>query len=166
MPNKYELIDQVASQMMRCGQPGRLKASDKEKERFRKRHEKHIIWALKSLPRSSSALAAVIVKCLIKYDDKKVAEFCNALKNQIFDGPNDPAFLLWRFIQVPHGKETMHVYKISVCAAKAYMEGRKIKNLRPVKEDVFKWDDDWTVPDDLMKDWNPKITPDELLTEC
>ena len=159
MPSKLALIEQAASQMMKSGRPGRLSATAKQKENFQKRHEKHISWAIDNLPRSSSALPAVVVKCLIKYDGERVLSFCRALRNNLFQGQDDPAFLMWKFLQKHRGHDTIAVYQRAVCAAKAYMEGRTLNTLRPIKEDVFTWDEDWTVPDDLLENWTPDDLP-------
>lgn len=162
MPRELEVFEQVASQMMKSGKPGRLDATKIQKQDFLQRHEKQIRWAVKNLPPSSAAVPAVIVKCLIRYDNKTVDKFCTALRKVFFDGQEDPAFLLWRFLQKNHGKDTMTVYQKTVQAAKAYMEGRKIKELAPVKGDIFNWDEGWTVPDSLLPNWNPDVTPDEV----
>jgi hypothetical protein len=159
---KLSLISQVASQMMKSGRPGRLIATKKQKDNFQLRHEKQIIWAIENLPRSSgtrsAALPAVVVKCLIKYDGKLVAKFCKAIRDQLFQGQDDPAFLLWKFLQNSQGRETVAVYARAVCAAKAYMEGRTLTRLQPIK-DIFTWDENWTVPDELLKNWNPDVVP-------
>ena len=147
--------------MMKGGRPGRLTATDRQKAMFLLRHEKQIAWAVDHLPRTSAALPAVVVKCLIKYDSETVAEFCNSLRNSLFKGQDDPAFLLWKFIQKHRGHDTIAMYQRAVCAARAYMEGRKISILRPLKEDIFNWDEDWTVPDELLSNWNPDRLPRE-----
>lgn len=161
MPSKPALIEQVASQMMKGGRPGRINAKAKQKENFQKRHEKQIAWAIDNLPRSSSALPAVVVKCLIKYDGNRVLSFCKALRLNLFQGQNDPAFLMWKFLQKQkhRGHETVAVYQRAVCAAKAYMEGRTLNSLRPLKKDLFEWDEDWTVPDELIENWKPDDVP-------
>lgn len=163
MPRESDVIDQVVSQMMKGGRYGRAEANDRQKQNFRQRHEKQIRWAIKSLPRCSVAVPAVVVKCLIKYDQKRVAQFCTALQKAFFDGQDDPAMLLWKFLQKHRGKDTVAVYQRTVCAAKAYMEGRRIKEIAPLKNDIFTWDEGWTVPDNLLSNWQPDVTPDELL---
>lgn len=155
MPSKLARIEQVANQMMKGGQPGKIIATDNQKAYFEKRHRHHIFWALNNLPRSSSAVPAIIVKCLIKYDHNRVIEFCKALRSGFFQGQDDPAFLLWRFLQSHRGPDTIAIYQKTVYAARAYMEHRKISCLRPAKEDIFTWDEDWTVPDDLLSNWKP-----------
>ena len=154
------LSEQVANQMMKGGQPGRNSATKKQKESFRLRHEKHILWAIENLPRTSAAIPAVVVKCLIKYDNNRVLEFCKALRSGLFQGQDDPAFLLWKFLQKHRGHDTILAYRMTVCAARAYMEGRKINSLREAKEDIFTWDEEWTVPDDLLVNWTPEKNPD------
>lgn len=163
MPRESDLIDQVVSQMMKGGRYGRAEANDRQKQNFRQRHEKQIRWAIKSLPRCSVAVSAVVVKCLIRYDQKRVAQFCTALQKAFFDGQDDPAMLLWKFLQKHRGKgkDTVSVYQKTVCAAKAYMEGRRVKELTPLKGDIFVWDEGWTVPDNLLSNWNPDLIPDD-----
>lgn len=163
MPRETEIIDQVISQMMKGGKHGRVVATDRQKQSFRQRHEKQIRWAIRNLPRCSAAVPAVVVKCLIRYDQQTVAQFCTALQKAFFDGADDPAMLLWKFLQKHRGKDTVAVYQRAVCAAKAYMEGRRIKEIAPLKGDVFNWDEGWTVPDDLLSNWKPDVTPDDVL---
>jgi hypothetical protein len=162
MPNKQKLIEQVASQMMKSGKKGRLTATENQKQKFVKRHEKQIAWTIENMPRSSAAVYAVIVKCLIKYDHANVANFCKSVKKAIFDGQNDPAYVLWKFIQTYRGKDSSGVYQITVFAAKNYMEKIPIKSIMPSKEDIFDWDEEWTVPDDLLNNWNPDKIPSEI----
>ena len=147
--------------MMKGGRRGRLTATDRQKTMFLLRHEKQIKWAVDHLPRSSAALPAVIVKCLIKYDAETVAKFCSSLRNCLFEGQDDPAFLLWKYVQKHRGHDSVAMYQRAACAAIAYMEKRKLSTLRPIKEDVFDWDEDWTVPDELLSNWNPDRLPRE-----
>lgn len=162
MPTRREaLIEQVANQMMRSGRPGRLRVSNKQRQSFQQRHGKLIVWAIDNLPRCSAALPAVVVKCLIKYDANTVRAFCKALKNGLFNGQEDPAHWLWKFLQKHKGHDTIAVYQRAVCAAKAYMEGRTLNTLRPLKEDIFAWDEGWTVPDEYLTNWTPDGVPGE-----
>lgn len=161
MPTKEAMIEQVASQMMKGGRPGRVKASQRQRDAFRTRHEKHIRWAIEHLPRCSAAVHAVIVKCLIKYGEAPVGQFCKSLRSGLFQGATDPVHLLWRFLQRHRGKDTTGVYQRAACAARAYMEGKTLVQLRPIKEDIFAWDEGWTVPDELLAGWNPDSVPAE-----
>lgn len=164
MPTDNAFIKQVASQMMKGGVPGRLKITKKQRNNFERQHEFHILWAVRNLPRTSAAVPAVVVKCLIKYDYVLVASFCKALKNGLFKGQDDPAHVLWRFLQRHKGWDTSTVYKKTVAAAKAYMEGKTLTTLRPWKTDIFVWDEGFTVPDDLLAHWNPSTVPQEDTT--
>lgn len=153
-----ERIDQTAFQMMKCGKNS-IDASPNQRKHFKQRHLTHIEWSLNNLPRYSVAVTAVIAKCLIKYDKEHVGKFCRALKLAFFEGKDDPAMLLWKFLKKNHGQDTTTVYYYTVCAAKAYMEGRKLRTLQCVKRDIFDWDEDWTVPDELIPNWNPEEVP-------
>lgn len=159
MPTKEAFIAMVANQMMKGPNYGRLAATPRQKELFKMRHQNQIKWVVAELPRCSAAVGAVLTKCLIKYGEEKVADFCQALKNCKFEGTNDPVHLLWRFLQKHRGKDTVDCYQRTVCATKAYMEGRKLTLLRPAAQDIFNWDDNWTVPDDLIPGWNPDKEP-------
>lgn len=157
MPTRTDLTDQIAMQMMKSGTTGHIKATKKQRENFKERHRKYIEWAIEQLPKCSSAVGAVVVKCAIKYGQEKVSRFCDALASHKFNGVRDPAYLLWRFLQKHRGKDTKAVYWRTVCAAKAYMEERTLIIVREVKEDIFDWDEGWTVPDELLDNWHPDI---------
>lgn len=156
MPKREDLISQVASQMMKSGKPGKFVCPKKHRDNFEKRHTQFIRWALYNLPRCSTAVHAVVVKCLIKYDFERVDSFCKAIKNNLFEGQNDPAHLLWQFLQRHRGPDTSAAYWRTVAAAKAYMENKPLKRLTPAKTDIFEWDESWTVPDECIKNWNPE----------
>lgn len=156
------MLEMVANQMMRSGKSNRLKATQSQRELFQKRHEKQILWAVDHLPRSSAAVHAVVVKCLIKYNDyTRVASFCRALQKAMFNGKDDPAYLLWKFLQVHRGGDFTTAYKVSVCACKAYMEKRTLQTLRQLNSDIFEWDESFTVPDELLANWNPDTVPED-----
>jgi len=150
MPSREAMIDMVANQMMRGPKPGRNTATDIEKQRFVERHEENIQWVLGKLPRYSCAVAAVTMKCLIKYGREPVENWCDALKNQNFRGTDCPAFHLWKFLLRHKGRNTLDIYKKTLCAAKNYMEEKPLTQLRPYQEDIFVWDVDWTIPDEYV----------------
>lgn len=145
----------TANQMMKGIHRGELKATTRQKQLFLKRHEKHIEWVVNQLPRCSAAVPAVLVKCLIKYGKEPVANFCYAIKNVQFKGVHDPAHLLWKFLLKEAGRDTKLVYRKTVLAAKTYMEGKELDYLRCADTDIFEWDEDWTVPDELLNNWHP-----------
>lgn len=159
MPTRDALVTMVANQMMRGPRPGRPPGTPRQRELFKKRHEKQINFVIDELPRCSAAVAAVLTKCLIKYGEEKVAGFCRSLKQCTFQGPDDPVHQLWKFLQKHRGKDTVGAYKRTVCAARAYMEDRTLTALRPRNTDIFEWDEDWTVPDELLANWHPDRTP-------
>lgn len=162
MPTRNNMLEMVANQMIRSGSSSRLKANKNQREMFQKRHEKQIFWAIDHLPRTSAAVHAVVVKCIIKYNDyPRVSSLCRALRKAMFNGKDDPAFLLWKFLQTHRGGDFATAYKISVCACKAYMESRTLQSLRPLHTDIFDWDEDFTVPDELLSTWNPDSVPDD-----
>lgn len=162
MPTRDALVTMVANQMMRGPRPGRPPGTPRQRELFKKRHEKQIQFVIDELPRCSAAVAAVLTKCLIKYGEEKVANFCRSLRQCKFQGLNDPVHLLWKFLQKHRGKDTVGAYKRTACAAKAFMEGKEsISVLRPHNKDIFEWDEDFTVPDDLLAGWNPDRQPME-----
>lgn len=162
MPSRNNMLEVVGNQMMRSGSSSRMKATKNQREMFQKRHEKQILWAIDHLPRTSAAVHAVIVKCMIKYNDySRIASLCRSLKKAMFKGKNDPAFQLWSFLQIHRGGNFTNAYKMSVSACKAYMEHRTLQSLRPLNTDIFDWDEDFTVPDELLSNWNPDHVPED-----
>lgn len=159
MPTREETLSQVAHQMIKSGKVGRVKATTKQLALFKMTHNAYINWALDNLPPCSAAVAAVIVKGLIKYDKERVAEFCNSLKQNFFTGKNDPAYLLWKFLQIHKGKDTSIVYRKTVTALRVFIRNETILYLAPAKTDIFDWDENWTVPDSLLNNWNPNELP-------
>lgn len=160
MPTKNSMLDMVASQMIRCGKPNRLKVPDSIKNSFIKRHEKQILWAIENLPRSSAALHAVVVKCIIKYkNNERIVELAKALKFGKFQGKNDPAHLLYKYLQARKGYDFVGAYRICVAACEAYMENKQLSKITPTEKDIFDWDEGYTVPDELLSGWNPDEVP-------
>jgi len=132
--------------MMKSGQGGRLKVDDRIRKKFKEEHRRSIEWAIDHLPRISSAAVAVVVKCAIKHSKEKILPFCDKMKKEMFDGVNDPAYLLWSWMMRNKGANPAHVYKRTVTAARACMEGRTISEIRPSKTDIFNWNDDYESP--------------------
>lgn len=159
MPAKEAFVTMVANQMMKGLNYGKLPGTPRQRELFCRRHAPQIRWIVRELPRCSAAVAAVLTKCLIKYGEKKVATFCKALKNCSFEGQHDPALFPRVFGEISIAEDTVAVYSRTVCAAKAYMDGRTLQKLRPLHQDIFECDDNWTVPDDLIPGWNPDKLP-------
>jgi len=160
MPSKITLADAVVNQMIKGGSKENVKITKKQKKAFVQRYGKQIQWAIENLPRTSAALPAVIVKCMIKYNDpERIIQLTKALKISLFNGKDDPAYHLSRFYERHMGKDYTSAYKASVAACRAYMEGRKITKIKPAQTDIFEFDDDYTVPDEFMTHWSPDKDP-------
>lgn len=159
MPRKSNTIEHTANQMMKSGKKGRLVISDNQKNAFIKRHEKQIIWAIDNMPRCTAAVYAVIVKSLIKYDNDLIAKFCKSLKKAMFNGQNDPAYVFWKFLQTSHGKDACEIYSKTVYAVEHFVSSKPVKSLQMSSKDIFDWDEDFTVPDDILPQWNPDFVP-------
>lgn len=143
---RKSLIIGTCNQMMKSGQGGRLKIDEHIRARFKEEHVRSIEWAIDHLPRISSAAIAVVVKCALKHSKEEILPFCNKMKREMFDGVNDPAYLLWAWLMRNKGANPSHVYKRTVTAARACMDGRTISDIRPSKTDIFNWDDDYQSP--------------------
>ena len=161
--NKSALINAVVNQMIKCGTRSHIKITAKQKKAFVARYGKQIQWAVENLPRTSAALPAVVVKCMIKYnDDERIIALTKALKISLFDGKDDPAYHLSKFLERHVGSDYVSAYKSSVAACRAYMERRKITKIKPAQTDVFDFDEDFTVPDEFMNHWSPDKIPTTL----
>jgi hypothetical protein len=139
-------ISMTCNQMMKSGQGGRPKIDKHVQERFKEEHRRSIEWAIDHLPRCSSAVIAVVVKCILKHSKEEILPFCDKMKNELFDGVNDPTYLLWSWLMRNKGANPTHVYKRTVTATRACMEGRTISEIRPSKTDIFNWDEDYQSP--------------------
>lgn len=146
MSTKEDVVGQVINRMVKAGDSVCPKITVEQKEMLKKKYETDIIWAMSNLPTCSSSVYAVVVKCLIKYNKNTVVNFCKSLKNHTFNGKNDPVFLLWKYLKRNRGQNTIAVYRTTVCAAKAYMEGRTMKELVEAKKDIFSWDENFNTP--------------------
>jgi hypothetical protein len=132
--------------MMKSGKGGRLKIDERVRERFKEEHKRSIEWAIDHLPRVSMAVVAVVVKCILKHGKEDILPFCDKMKKELFDGVNDPAYRLWSWLMRNKGSQPADVYKRSVTAVRACMEGRTISEMRPSKTDIFNWDEDYQSP--------------------
>ncbi|MCK9458562.1 MAG: hypothetical protein M0R80_02900 [Proteobacteria bacterium] len=149
-----EFIERVCNQMLKgIGNRGKAEVQLPAEKRaeFYDRFEALAAEITKCLPGSpdgtySAALGAVACKCAIKYGADKAKEFLSVMKECKFQGQDDPAHLLWKFLNHP-GPSFPTFYNKAVCAARAHCEGRRtLSELRNVKQDVFDWNDDYTGP--------------------
>lgn len=134
MPTRDSQIEMISNQMLKG--LNSILPEISEREKFRKKHEKEIEWVMKRLPRCSAAVGGVLTKFSIKYGQESIISFCDALKNKNFNGPNDPAYMLWIFLQKHRGNNTKIVYQKTLCAIRAYHNNKKIKTLTCHKEDI------------------------------
>lgn len=126
MPTKSAQIEMVANQMLK-GVNNTTLPDVSIRENFRKEHENEISHIVHNLPRCSAAVGAVLTKASMKYGRESIENFCLALKNQNFNGTDDPTYLLWKFLQEHRGKNTKVVYQKTLCAVRAFLKKRKIK---------------------------------------
>jgi hypothetical protein len=156
MPTHENLVQMVVSQMMKGPRAGRLQATKRQKAAFTRRHEDKIKLVTDLLPghkRASAAIPAVVVKAMIFYGFDKAVRFCDALTKLQFKGPDDPAHLLWLYLLRNHASEhggTLLMHQRTLCVVKAYMEDRTIRSITPIKTDIFEWDEDYTLPNNLL----------------
>ena len=81
------------------------------------------------MPQAQATFLAAIAKKLKEGDKDKVVEFCNNFRNKKFSGPDDPVFLLWRFLKTASRKPS-NLYPSVSYALRSYLEGRKIRSIR------------------------------------
>lgn len=141
MPSPNELVDNICYQMMRGSKQTPFSAA--ERAVFKAKYQKLVESIMPHLPRASSAVGAVVCICALYYGREKAVKFADNLKNGVFDGLDDPVFLLWRFLNTRKNKTTDQTYRLTVGAAKAYCEGKKLNRLRELKSDIFKWGNGW-----------------------
>lgn len=133
--NKTMQINSVVNQMIRCGRQN-VKISKEEKQQYASDYEHEIILALELVPQAQATFQAVVAKKL-KSDREKVIKFCNDLRNKNFSGPNDPVFLLWRFLKTA-SKKPSNLYPSVSYAIRSYLAGKKIRGIRNDLPDTIK----------------------------
>lgn len=126
--NRKSQINSVVNQIIRCGKPN-TKIPTKKKSQCASEYEQEISLALELIPQAQATFQAVIAKKLKSDDRDKVIKFCNDFKNMNFSGPNDPVFLLWRFLKTAD-KKPSNLYPSVSYAIRAYLEGKKIRSIR------------------------------------
>ncbi len=155
MSEKNRITEMVINQMMKGPHYGRLRVTKKQREPFCRKHEDKVHWVLEHLPfhkRCSAAVPAIICKALIVYGLEKTQKFCDALTNMKFEGPDDPVHMLWLFLlrNKARDEKTVEVYRKTLSVVRTYMEGKKITKIYAAKSDIFEWDEDFTLPDNLL----------------
>jgi hypothetical protein len=126
--NRTKQINSVVNQLIRCGKVN-VRIPKKKKEQYASYYEQEISLALDLMPQSLATFQAVIAKNLKDSDKEKVAKFCSDFKNKNFSGPNDPVFLLWRFLKTAN-KKPSNIYPSVSYALRSYIAGKKIRSIR------------------------------------
>lgn len=158
MPTQEVQVTMIANQMMKGPRGGRYALGSTETERtlFRQIHEPMIRELVPILPRGSGAMGAAIMKCALRYGKKKAFAFTKRVSSGMFEGKNDPAYLLWSYLQT--GKKpktrlekTIDAYRKAATCCRAACENRTLKELRARNQnkasDIFEWDENWQVPE-------------------
>lgn len=140
MATTNELADNILNQMIK-GIEGVFpkECNEKKRNELTERYRAMIYPFVTFIPRLNAAIGAVVCKCAIQYGVKKAINFAKAVRDGTFNGPNDPAHLMWLFLARNKGFKSLDVYKVAVSAARAFCEGRTLTALRPAGSDIFKW---------------------------
>jgi len=126
--NRTAQINSVVNQMVRCGREN-VKISAEKKEHYACEYEQEIFLALDLIPQAQATFQAVVAKKLKSDEREKVIKFCIDFKNRNFSGPNDPIFLLWRFLKTANRKPS-NLYPSVSYALRSYLDGKKIRSIR------------------------------------
>ena len=147
MPTLIENSDQFINQMLKGVEGVFPKAYSHESVRkdLMERHRQKILPIVPFIPRYNAAIGAVVLKCAIKYGLYKAIQFAKSVRDGTFNGPDDPCHRLWLYLARNKNFKSRDVYRITVTAARAYCEGRKLGDLRPAGRDIFDWGPDWEV---------------------
>lgn len=126
--NKTAQINSIVNQIIKCGRTS-LRVSPNKKNQCFIEYEKEIVLAMELMPQAQSTFLAVIAKKLKSDDRDKVISFCKNFKSKNFKGPDDPVFLLWRFLKKAN-KEPKNIYPSVSYAIRSYIKGSKIRGIR------------------------------------
>ena len=126
--NRAAQVNSIVNQMIRCGRSN-MKISKKKKAEYASQYEEEISLAMELVPQAQATFLAVVAKKLKSDDKSKVIDFCNDFKARNFSGPNDPVFLLWRFLKTASRKPS-NLYPSVSYAIRSYIEGKKIRRIR------------------------------------
>lgn len=165
MPSKSELADRICNQMLK-GPSGKMPdISEEQKVAFFARYGELAKSVAESIPHLSgdtvsSALGAVICKCVIWYGKEKTMQLIDRISQGTFQGQNDPAKLLFVFMARSKGLTTQQIYQKVVSAIRAFCEDRTLYELRYASTDIFEWNSDFSGPaKPLAVDWWKKEKP-------
>jgi len=146
---KTRAVPAICYRMLLGMNAGRLTIPEHEFDLFVSKYRDLIETLLPYMPDDLAAIDAALVKCAIAHNPKKVMEFCDNSKKLIFNGKNDPAFHFhhWGFTGKKRGprptNKSVVTYSTALNLCSAYCEGRTLIKIRPLKIDLFEWDDNY-----------------------
>lgn len=110
-------------------------------------------YATKNLSGYRANLQAAVAKGCLWYGYEKMQPFVDKLNNLLFDGEDDPARILYFWVQKSKGAgkhsnyaSPIITYMKTVAAVIAHIEGRQVTKLHPQKKDIFEWEEGWKIP--------------------
>jgi hypothetical protein len=110
---------------------------------FKKKHQNLIDLLFESIPSSiNTGVVGAIGKGILYYGEERMTPFIKAIGKCDFNGPDDPAHVLWIWLLRNTGHNNNQAYRRTVTAIRASLKGKKVsnKNLRPSMGDIFEWD--------------------------
>lgn len=143
-------FEMIANQMI-YGMDARSEIDPIHIERFKETHKDLINWLDENMPRQTSlGVAGALGKAALWYGREKAEKFLLSLKNLTFEGPCDPAHVLYVWLMSRTRHDPKDAYKRTVTAFRYYAAGKELYRLRdgenrvgyiiPSKKDIFKWD--------------------------
>lgn len=149
-PSLNTKVPSVAISMMRGTASSAPRYTDSEKAEFVHLHGEVILKVQRSLPPSPRAdVVAAICKAVIWHSEELIMPFAAQIKKLKFDD-GDPAKALFLYLTKAKtsGKKIKpaEVYKKTLAALQAYIEGRNLTRLYDRDEDFFEWEPGWQVP--------------------
>jgi hypothetical protein len=131
----------IANQMMKgCSKE---EYAEKYILNFKKKHKSLIDWLFEVVPSAiNTGVVGAIGKGVLYYGAERMEPFCKAIGKCDFNGPDDPAHVLWIWLLRNTGHNTNQAYRRTVTAIRASLKGKKLsnRNLRPSHGDIFEWD--------------------------
>lgn len=121
--------------------------SEIEIAEFAMKYEDVISWTHHQLQGVRADIQAAIAKAALWYGKDAISPFCERFKSMAFQGSDDPACLLYKFIDRLNRKISGPViYKKTINALELFLSNRKVKMLYEKEVDIFEWEPNWTVP--------------------
>lgn len=135
----------VARSMMRGNSNSKVKFTDSEIAEFAIKYQEIITWAIKVLPKKRADLQACAAKFALYYGKEKLEPFCHRYTNMLFNGPTDPAKVLFSWLDKQNRVEQLTVYRKTQTALEHEIANRPVKNLHERETDFFKFDNKWDI---------------------